>query len=98
MEPDVVEDESDSQHAGDPLQSDTIVHDKPPLETKEYIIALDQARRVGDAAPQHYGFEDMMRYALQVAEEVDVDSHEPSIYKETDPSSKSTQWLQCETR
>lgn len=54
-------------------------------------IARDRARRVtGVGPPKRYDFEDMMNYALQVAEE--VHPHELSTYKEVVSCSKSAQW------
>jgi len=71
--------------------ADTI---KPEL--KPYSIAQNRTRRIGVGPPQRYGYEDMAgfcledmaRYALQVAEE--VDTHEPTTYRE------AVSWIEAE--
>ena len=58
-------------------------------ETQQHGIAYDRARRVGVQAPSRY--RDFVGYAFQVAEE--VDSPEPSTYREAISGSESAQWL-----
>ena len=52
---------------------------QPPDATKR-SIAKDRPRRVDVTPPERYRFDDMVGYALQVAEE--VDTYEPSTYME----------------
>ncbi|KAJ4705025.1 Retrovirus-related Pol polyprotein from transposon TNT 1-94 [Melia azedarach] len=60
----------------------------------QHSLALNQSKRANyGIPPKRYGFEDMVAYALQVAEEVDLDSNEPSTYKEAVTCTESTQWL-----
>ena len=69
-------DESESQHqGGENLHSATesSSHQSTSSEARRPNIALDRARRVGRGPPRRYGFEDMTPFALQVAEEVEVD-------------------------
>ena len=54
-------------------------------------IAQDRPRRVRVRPPTRYGFEDMVGYALQVAEE--VDTSEPYTYKEAILSPDSEKWF-----
>ena len=45
-------------------------------QARQRSIAIDRARRTDVKPPLRYGFEDMMTYALQVANEVE---DEPSV-------------------
>ena len=66
----------------------------PENQTSEvfpHSIALDRPRRVGVRPPTRYGFDDMVSYALQVVEEMEL--HEPSTYKEAVSGTESAQWL-----
>ncbi|XP_056860022.1 uncharacterized protein LOC130508500 [Raphanus sativus] len=54
-------------------------------------IAKDRPRRVEVRPPARYRFEDMVGYALQVAEE--VDTYEPSTYREAISSYASERWF-----
>ena len=51
-----------------------------PLDATKRSIAKDRPRRVDVRPPERYRFDDMVGYALQVAEE--VDTYEPSTYME----------------
>ena len=58
----------------------------------QHSLALGRSRRANfRKPPMKYGFEDVVAYTLQVAEE--VDSHEPSTYKEAVTCSECTQWI-----
>lgn len=52
-----------------------------PLSSREHhIITLNRPKRTNCEVPRtRYGYEDMVSYALQVAEE--VDPHEPSTFE-----------------
>ena len=59
------------------------------LLANQHSLALGRSRRANfGQPPTRYGFEDMVAYALQVAEE--VDSHKPSTYKEAVTCSECT--------
>ncbi|KAG6392439.1 hypothetical protein SASPL_146658 [Salvia splendens] len=47
----------------------SIMADSADIASSETSIAIDRARRTGVKPPLRYGFEDMMAYALQVANE-----------------------------
>ncbi|CAM8929401.1 unnamed protein product [Rhodiola kirilowii] len=72
--------ESESQHQGGENQLAVREVDMPESagnhshlsETRQHSIALDRARRVGVGPPKRYGFEDMVGYALQDVEDVDI--------------------------
>lgn len=89
----VTQAESESQHQGGEDQHEEEPSSYQPSKIHQPSIALDRARRVGVGPPKRYGFEDMVAYALQVAEEVEVENHEPSTYKEAVSGSESTLWL-----
>lgn len=91
-------DGSKSQHQGGEDQHTAEEADAPKShssedhsETRQSSIALDRARRTGIRPPRRYGFEEMVAYALEVAEE--VDTREPSTNKEAISCSESVQWL-----
>lgn len=72
--------------------SENILSDSVPPETQssttnQHSIALNRARRIRVGPPKRYGFDDMVAYALQVAEE--VNTHEPSTYREAVSCSES---------
>ena len=71
-------------------QTETDIPESMPSDIHQ-SIAQDRPRRVGVRPPTRYGFEDMVGYALQVAEE--VDTSEPSTYKEAILSSDSEKWF-----
>ena len=65
-------------------------------EARQTSIAVDRARRTGVKPPVRYGFEDMVTYALQVADEVEEEepsTGEPFTYREAVSGSESAQWL-----
>ncbi|GAA0178173.1 hypothetical protein LIER_29802 [Lithospermum erythrorhizon] len=63
----------------------------PSLDEHHYV-ALDLPRRANyGVPPTRYGYDDMLVFSLQVAEE--VDPHEPSSYKEAVTGIESLQWL-----
>ena len=64
--------------------SENIVPENSIRHIDQLSIACD--RRVGVGPLKRYDFEDMVNYALQVAEE--VDPLEPSTYKEAVSSSE----------
>ncbi|KAJ4710008.1 Retrovirus-related Pol polyprotein from transposon TNT 1-94 [Melia azedarach] len=60
----------------------------------QHSLALNRSKRANyGIPPKRYGFEDMVAYALQVAEEVDTNCNEPSTYKEAVTCTESTQWF-----
>ncbi|KAJ4716980.1 Retrovirus-related Pol polyprotein from transposon TNT 1-94 [Melia azedarach] len=60
----------------------------------QHSLALNRSKRANyGIPPKRYGFEDMVAYALQVAEEVDTNSNEPSTYIKAVTCTESTQWL-----
>lgn len=70
---------------------DSVPPETQSSATNQHRIALNRARRIRVGPPKRYGFDDMMAYALQVAEE--VDTHEPSTYREAVSCSESVQWF-----
>jgi transposase InsO family protein len=63
---------------------------------RQQSIALDRARRTGVKPPARYRSDDMVNYALQVADEVEEEEPavgEPVTYKESVSGSESSQWL-----
>jgi len=60
-------------------------------EEADRTIAQDRPRRVGVRPPARYRFDDLVGYALQVAEE--VDDNEPSTYNAAVSGNESAQWL-----
>ena len=74
-------------------QEDQHLHsESEQMTANQHSLALERSRRPNFGKPPiRYGFEDMVAYALQVAEE--VDPHEPSTYKEAVTSTESAQWL-----
>ena len=62
---------------------------QPPDATKR-SIAKDPPRRVDVRPPERYRFDDMVGYALQVAEE--VDTYEPSTYMEAVSCPEYEKW------
>ena len=61
------------------------------IGSEKCSIAKDRPRRVDVRPPERYRFEDMVGYALQVAE--DVDTYEPSTYREAISSYASEKWF-----
>ena len=93
MEFQVIQNESDLKEPGEEdqePQTETDIPESMPSDIHQ-SIAQDRPRRVGVRPPTRYGFEDMVGYALQVAEE--VDTSEPSTYKEAILSSDSEKWF-----
>ncbi|VFQ88509.1 unnamed protein product [Cuscuta campestris] len=74
--------------------AETTISDVHP-EARQRSIAIDRARRTGVKPPVRYEFEDMVTYALQVADEVEDEPSidEPSTYKEAVSGSKCAKWL-----
>ncbi|GAA0162316.1 hypothetical protein LIER_18433 [Lithospermum erythrorhizon] len=63
-----------------------------PPSVEHQSLALDRPRRANyGVPPTRYEYEDMLAFALQVAEE--VDPHEPASYKEEVTGTESVQWL-----
>jgi transposase InsO family protein len=98
VEVQVTQGESEAQKlVSDQLpQPETNLPESTPPENQtfegfQHSIAFDRPRRVGVGPPKRYGFDDMVGYALQVAEEVEF--HEPSTYKEAISGTESAQWL-----
>ena len=57
-------------------------------------MALDRSKRANYGMdPKRYSFEDMVTYALHIAEKVDLNFYEPSTYKEVVTCNESTEWL-----
>ncbi|KAL1540760.1 Retrovirus-related Pol polyprotein from transposon TNT 1-94 [Salvia divinorum] len=95
----ITHDESESQLQGgedqhSPDETETTTPDVHP-EARQTSIAIDRVRRTGVKPPLRYGFEDMMAYALQVANEVEDEpsTEEPSTYKEAVSGSERAKWL-----
>ncbi|KAL1556436.1 Retrovirus-related Pol polyprotein from transposon TNT 1-94 [Salvia divinorum] len=95
----ITHDESESQLQGgedqhSPDETETTTPDVHP-EARQTSIAIDRARRTGVKPPLRYGFEDMMAYALQVANEVEDEpsTEEPSTYKEAVSGRERAKWL-----
>ncbi|KAJ4726144.1 Retrovirus-related Pol polyprotein from transposon TNT 1-94 [Melia azedarach] len=94
VEQQVTLDESEPQHKDQHLQSKLEPSSSSLPVASQHSLALNRSKRANyRIPPKRYGFEDMVTYALQVAEEVDTDSNEPSTYKEAVTCTESTQWL-----
>ena len=89
MEHQVIHDESEPQQ--EEAQHSCAETEPTPL-ANPYSLALGRSRRTNfGKLPMKYGFEDMVAYTLQVAEE--VDPNEPSTYKEVVTCFESIQWI-----
>ena len=96
----VTHDVSESQLQGGEDQhttaeaADTSSSDVHP-QARQRSITIDRARRTNVKPPLRYGFEDMMAYALQVANEVEDEpsADEPPTYKEAISGSERAKWL-----
>ena len=66
--------------------------DSQPTEVIHQSLAEGRSRRIGVRPPQRFGYEDMVGYALQVAEE-EVDMSELSTYKEAISGCEAAQWF-----
>ncbi|XP_074306515.1 uncharacterized protein LOC141641765 [Silene latifolia] len=89
-------DESVPQEEDQPLQfeSESVPSDSSlPVPNQQSLARERSIRPNFGKPPNRLGFEDMVGYALQVAEEVDPDLHEPSTFKEAATCSESAQWL-----
>ncbi|KAJ4719824.1 Retrovirus-related Pol polyprotein from transposon TNT 1-94 [Melia azedarach] len=94
VEQQVTLDESESQHKDQHPQSESEPSGSLLPVASQHSLALNRSKRANyGIPPKRYGFEDMVAYALQVAEEVDTNSNEPSTYKEAVTCTESTQWL-----
>ncbi|KAJ4720887.1 Retrovirus-related Pol polyprotein from transposon TNT 1-94 [Melia azedarach] len=83
VEQQVTLDESEPQHKDQHPQSESEPSSSSLPVASQHSLALNRSKRANyGIPPKRYGFEDMVAYALQVAEEVDTDSNEPSTYKE----------------
>ena len=71
-------------------QTETDIPESMPSDIHQ-SISQDRPRRVEVRPPTRYDFEDMVGYALQVAQE--VDTSEPSTYKEAILSPDSEKWF-----
>lgn len=94
VEQQVIQDESQSQQEEENQHShsETAPPEPSPSSVNQHSLARDRNVRLNfGKPPNRYGFEDMVAYALQVAEE--VDTNEPSTYKEAVSCTESTQWL-----
>ncbi|XP_038875134.1 uncharacterized protein LOC120067667 [Benincasa hispida] len=74
-----------------PRMSEVALPENSRSRVDQPSIACDRARSVGVGPPVRYGFENIVTFALQVSEE--VDSHEPSTYREAMSCGESAQWL-----
>ncbi|KAJ4723126.1 Retrovirus-related Pol polyprotein from transposon TNT 1-94 [Melia azedarach] len=94
VEQQVTLDESEPQHKDQHPQSKSEPSGSSLPVASQHSLALNRSKRANyGIPPKRYGFEDMVAYALQVAEEVDTNSNEPSTYKEAVTCTESTQWL-----
>ncbi|KAJ4720195.1 Retrovirus-related Pol polyprotein from transposon TNT 1-94 [Melia azedarach] len=94
VEQQVTLDESEPQHKDQHPQSESEPSGSSLPVASQHSLALNRSKRANyGIPPKRYGFEDMVAYALQVAEEVDTDFNEPSTYKEAVTCTESTQWL-----
>ena len=64
-----------------------VPHQQSKVEQAQSEITVGQRTRRQIKPPQRYGFEDMVAYGLQVAEE--VDTLEPTTYQEAITSNES---------
>ncbi|XP_074291218.1 uncharacterized protein LOC141617993 [Silene latifolia] len=89
-------DESVPQEEDQPLQSESksVPSDSSLQVPNQQSLARERSIRPNfGKPPNRLCFEDMVGYALQVAEEVDPGLHEPSTFKEAATCSESAQWL-----
>ncbi|KAJ4730101.1 Retrovirus-related Pol polyprotein from transposon TNT 1-94 [Melia azedarach] len=94
VEQQVTLDESEPQHKDQHPQSESELSGSLLPVASQHSLALNRSKRANyGIPPKRYGFEDMVAYALQVTEEVDTNSNEPSTYKEAVTCTESTQWL-----
>ncbi|KAJ4714183.1 Retrovirus-related Pol polyprotein from transposon TNT 1-94 [Melia azedarach] len=94
VEQQVTLDESEPQHKDQHPQLESEPSGSSLPVASQHSLAINRSKRANyGIPPKRYGFEDMVVYALQVAEEVDTDSNEPSTYKEAVTCTESTQWL-----
>ncbi|KAJ4721450.1 Retrovirus-related Pol polyprotein from transposon TNT 1-94 [Melia azedarach] len=94
VEQQVTLDESEPQHKDQHPQLESEPSGSSLPVASQHSLALNRSKRANyGIPPKRYGFEDMVAYALQVAEEVDTNSNEPSTYKEAVTCTESTQWL-----
>ncbi|KAJ4704922.1 Retrovirus-related Pol polyprotein from transposon TNT 1-94 [Melia azedarach] len=94
VEQQVTLDESEPQHKDQHPQSESEPSGSSLPVASQHSLALNRSKRANyGIPPKRYGFEDMVAYALQVAEEVDTNSNESSTYKEAVTYTESTQWL-----
>ena len=74
------------------LHSETVQPDPSIASPVQTTLAYDRPKRSNfGKPPERYGYEDMVAYALQVAEE--VDPYEPSTYRDAVTCTESAQWL-----
>ncbi|KAJ4702606.1 Retrovirus-related Pol polyprotein from transposon TNT 1-94 [Melia azedarach] len=86
VEQQVTLDESEPQHKDQHPQSESEPSGSSLPVASQHSLALNRSKRANyGIPPKRYGFEDMVAYALHVAEEVDTNSNEPSTYKEARP-------------
>ena len=79
MELQVSSQDEEEHHVAAELSKPIPLDSQPPKAIHQNS-AKGRSRRVGVRPPQGFGYEDMIGYALHAAEE--VDSSEPSTYKE----------------
>ena len=85
-------DESQQEEKVEQLHSETVQPDPSITSPVQTTLAYDRPKRLNfGKPPKRYGYEDMVAYALQVAEE--VDPYEPSTYRDAVTCTESAQWL-----
>ena len=85
-------DESQQEEKIEQLHSETVQPDPLIASPVQKTLAYDRPKRSNfGKPPKRYGYEDMVAYALQVAEE--VDPYEPSTYRDAVTCTESAQWL-----
>ncbi|CAL1376697.1 unnamed protein product [Linum trigynum] len=87
--------ESEFEHQGGEDQhddvSDKLETSESSAQAQELIASVISKRANARVPPQRYGFEDVMTYAFQVAEE--VDAGEPQSYREAVSCGEAAQWF-----
>ncbi|CAO2834975.1 unnamed protein product [Amaranthus hypochondriacus] len=91
----VTQDESDESQQEEKVQqlhSETIQPDPSIVSPVQTTLAYDRPKRSNFGKPtERYGYENVVAYAIQVAEEMDL--YEPSTYRDAVTCTVSAQWL-----
>ena len=87
-----VDGNGDAEESSPQSQTEAAGPSNVPYPEEHHSLAQERPRRANfGVPPTRYGYEDIMAFALQVAEA--VDPYEPSSYKDAVSSAEASQWL-----